>query len=338
MSAPPALQIREANAHLAAVHRRAAELEARLDAAERTVHAQAERLALHDQQLRAALDELGRAKDREIATLQEQLMTSEATVYSLQATVHQRDELIRQLQPRAELLQDICRRRPPLAGLLDALAEAERLGPLPASDPGHPPPGGPGPPLDNSTGEEADGDHLQPAVFGTTVCPEPRPSMDAVDATMEKLRAQCLSRGASGIQGLARFFRQLDRDGSRSLDADEFRQGLAKLGLVLDQAEAEGVCRKWDRNGSGTLDLEEFLRALRPPMSQAREAVIAAAFAKLDRSGDGVVTVDDLRGVYSGRAHPKVTLAEFQDYYSGVSASMNTDEEFVAMMTSAWQL
>ncbi|XP_010347817.1 calcyphosin isoform X1 [Saimiri boliviensis] len=189
--------------------------------------------------------------------------------------------------------------------------------------------------------------------------------MDAVDATMEKLRAQCLSRGTSGIQGLARFFRRLDRDGSRSLDADEFRQGLAKLGLVLDQSEAEGVCRRWDRDGSGTLDLEEFLRALRPAMSQAREAVIAAAFAKLDHSGDGVVTVDDLRGVYSGRAHPKVrsgewtedevlrrfldnfdssekdgqvTLAEFQDYYSGVSASMNTDEEFVAMMTSAWQL
>lgn len=64
MSAPPALQIREANAHLAAVHRRAAELEARLDAAERTVSAQAERLALQDQQLRAALDELSHAKDR----------------------------------------------------------------------------------------------------------------------------------------------------------------------------------------------------------------------------------------------------------------------------------
>lgn len=63
MSAPQPLQIREANAHLAAVHRRAAELEARLDAAERTVSAQAERLARHDQQLRAALEELGRAKD-----------------------------------------------------------------------------------------------------------------------------------------------------------------------------------------------------------------------------------------------------------------------------------
>ncbi|KAG8519068.1 Calcyphosin [Galemys pyrenaicus] len=189
--------------------------------------------------------------------------------------------------------------------------------------------------------------------------------MDAVDATMEKLRAQCLSRGGSGIQSLARFFRRLDQDRSRSLDVGEFQQGLATLGLVLDTAEAEGICRRWDRDGSGTLDLEEFLRALRPPMSQAREAVIAAAFAKLDRSGDGVVTVEDLRGAYSGRAHPKVqsgewteeevlrqfldsfdssekdgqvTLAEFQDHYSGVSASVDTDEEFVAMMTSAWRL
>lgn len=189
--------------------------------------------------------------------------------------------------------------------------------------------------------------------------------MDAVDATVERLRAQCLSRGVSGIRSLARFFRRLDQDGSRVLDARELRRGLAELGMLLDEAEAEGVCKRWDRDGSGTLDLEEFLRALRPPMSQAREAVIAAAFAKLDRSGDGVVTVDDLRGVYSGRAHPKVqsgewreddvlrcfldtfdssekdgqvTLAEFQDYYSGLSASVDTDEEFVAMMTRAWQL
>ncbi|XP_006896425.1 PREDICTED: calcyphosin isoform X2 [Elephantulus edwardii] len=162
--------------------------------------------------------------------------------------------------------------------------------------------------------------------------------MDEADRIVDKLRAQCVARGASGIQGLARFFRRLDRDRSRSLDVGEFQRGLAELGLPLGEAEAQAVCRRWDRDGSGTLDLDEFLRALRPPMSQAREAVIAAAFAKLDRSGDGVVTVEDLRGVYSGRAHPKVTLAEFQDYYSGLSASVDTDEEFVAIVTSAWQL
>uniref|UniRef100_A0A452U227 Calcyphosine n=1 Tax=Ursus maritimus TaxID=29073 RepID=A0A452U227_URSMA len=108
-----------------------------------------------------------------------------------------------------------------------------------------------------------------------------------------RLRAQCLSRRALGIQGLGPLFNCTP---CRSLDSGELQRGLAELGLVLDAAEAEGVCRRWDRDGSGTLDLDEFLRALR------------------------------------------VTLAEFQDYYSGVSASMDTDEEFVAMMTSAWQL
>lgn len=48
-------------------------------------------------------------------------------------------------------------------------------------------------------------------------------------------------------------------------------------------------------------------------MSKAREAVIAAAFAKLDQTGDGVVTVDDLRGVYSGHAHPKVCSGEWTE-------------------------
>lgn len=79
----------------------------------------------------------------------------------------QRDQVIKQLQPQADLLQDIARRRPPLAALLTALEEAERLGPSPASSQGQLLPDGPGPPLGNSTGEGQD--DLQPAVFGTTV-------------------------------------------------------------------------------------------------------------------------------------------------------------------------
>lgn len=64
MSAPPALQIREANAHLAALHGRLAELERRLGAAEGTVRGQAQSLIRKDAELRAALEELQAAKDR----------------------------------------------------------------------------------------------------------------------------------------------------------------------------------------------------------------------------------------------------------------------------------
>uniref|UniRef100_F7DSR6 EF-hand domain-containing protein n=3 Tax=Ornithorhynchus anatinus TaxID=9258 RepID=F7DSR6_ORNAN len=267
MAGPSPVQIREANAHLAAVHRRAAELEARLGAAERTVREQAESLIRKDDQLRGALRDLAQAKD----------------------------------SPRVTDVEG--RKR-------TAAMETGR-------DP------------------------------------------------IEKLRAQCLARGASGIKGLARFFRRLDTDKSQALDAAELQQGLAELGLHLEAAEVEQLCKRYDRDGSGTVDLEEFLRAVRPPMSRAREEVVAAAFAKLDRSGDGVVTVGDLQGVYSGQSHPKVrsgewteeqvlrhfldnfdspdkdgqvTAEEFLDYYSGVSTSVNTDEEFVAMVQSAWRL
>lgn len=64
MSSPSPVQIREANAHLAALHRRVAELEQRLEAAENTVREQAESLIRKDEQLRAATQEITEAKDR----------------------------------------------------------------------------------------------------------------------------------------------------------------------------------------------------------------------------------------------------------------------------------
>ena len=40
-------------------------------------------------------------------------------------------------------------------------------------------------------------------------------------------------------------------------------------------------------------------------MPNCRKQLIKEAFRKLDKSGDGVITVDDLRGVYNGKKHPK---------------------------------
>ncbi|KAJ7308418.1 hypothetical protein JRQ81_008963 [Phrynocephalus forsythii] len=167
---------------------------------------------------------------------------------------------------------------------------------------------------------------------------------------LEKLRAKCLERGAAGIMGLARFFRNMDDNRSKSLDLEEFRKGLREAGVPLEQRDVEELFHFCDKNKSGTLDFDEFLEALR----------------KLDRTGDGLVTVEDLRGVYNCRAHPKfksgewmeeevlrsfldnfdspgdkdgkITMEEFLNYYSGVSASVDSDEYFVSMIKSAWKL
>lgn len=183
---------------------------------------------------------------------------------------------------------------------------------------------------------------------------------------LERLRLACLARGANGIKGLARTFKIMDDDENRSLDKKEFFKGLHDYGLTeITKEQADELFQIFDKDGSGTIDFDEFLVKLRPPMSQARRNLIHQAFKKLDKSGDGIVTVEDLYGVYSCAKHPKylsgewtqdqclrqfldsfdsddkdgkITQEEFDNYYAGVSASIDNDAYFDLVMRNAWKL
>ncbi|XP_070787844.1 vimentin-type intermediate filament-associated coiled-coil protein [Pituophis catenifer annectens] len=129
-SPPTPVQIREANAHLAALHGRVAELERRLAAAERTVHGQAESLIRKDAEMRQAVFGLREGKDREIAILEEKLQSSEQHAQKLLNVIQEKDSLITQLRHRSRLLTKICRSRPVLDNLLAYMAEGEQLSPV----------------------------------------------------------------------------------------------------------------------------------------------------------------------------------------------------------------
>ncbi|XP_060089404.1 vimentin-type intermediate filament-associated coiled-coil protein [Heteronotia binoei] len=131
--APTPVQIREANAHLAALHGRVAELERRLAAAEETVRGQAQSLIRKDHEMRGALRSLSDDKDRELATLEEKLLSSEENVQRLLGLLQEKDALIAHLKHRSQLLTKICRSRPVLDNLLAYMAEGERLSPVPGT-------------------------------------------------------------------------------------------------------------------------------------------------------------------------------------------------------------
>ncbi|VDI00886.1 Hypothetical predicted protein [Mytilus galloprovincialis] len=104
-----------------------------------------------------------------------------------------------------------------------------------------------------------------------------------------ELRAKCLERGASGIHGISRTFRNMDVDHSNWLSLKEFRNGIKDFGLSFPESSVEELFSYIDKDGQHGILFNEFLEALRPSMSQTR-------FLSLDKTGDGVITLEDLKG------------------------------------------
>ena len=100
-------------------------------------------------------------------------------------------------------------------------------------------------------------------------------------------------------------------------------------------------------------------------MNAARLSWVNAAYDKLDKNGDGRVTLDDIAKIVDISSLPEVvngdktakevytqymacwetqqadgivTFEEFVNYYRDISASVDSDEMFAAIMKSAWGL
>jgi len=194
----------------------------------------------------------------------------------------------------------------------------------------------------------------------------PRKKLAKATDPLEKLRFSCLSRGASGINGLSRQFKIMDDDGNRQISKEEFKKGCKDFGSGLANDEVDSLFDTIDKDHSGSLDFDEFLLSLRPPMSKSRVDLINKCFKLLDKSGDGVITPEDLKGVYNARNHPKykngdmsekevfleflktfeckgeidgkVTWEEFLNYYAGISSSVDQDVYFDLMMRNAYKI
>jgi Ca2+-binding EF-hand superfamily protein len=200
------------------------------------------------------------------------------------------------------------------------------------------------------------------------------PSRGAATAEdlLERLRTKLASRGSRGIIGLSKQFRIMDDNHSMSLDKYEFNKAMQDYMLGFTEGEIGRLFSFFDYDRSGLVEYDEFIRTVRGPMNPNRKAVVAKAFTVLDKDKGGFVDINDIRGTYNASRHPDVlagkkteqqilqefletfetahnmrnndapdhivTKAEFEEYYNNISASIDRDDYFEAMMNSAWNL
>lgn len=186
------------------------------------------------------------------------------------------------------------------------------------------------------------------------------------------MRDKIKQRGARGIIGLQRVFKIMDDDNSKSLDRNEFRKAIKDFKVEIPDDQIDIVFNAFDLNRDGTIDYDEFLRIIRGDLTPNRLALVKKAYNKLDKDGSGVVDIEDIRDVYNASKHPdvisgkktndqvliefletfemhhnirnegrpdgQITLDEFIEYYTNVSASLDNDEYFAIMMNNSWNL
>ena len=183
---------------------------------------------------------------------------------------------------------------------------------------------------------------------------------------IDKLRQKLAARGARGIIGLQRIFKILDDNNNGTLEIQEFWKGLCDFKLNVSEEECRRLFDLFDENDDGVVDFDELIRAIKGEMNPFRKQLIKKAFNRLDANGNGVIEVDDIKKAYNAENHPDVrskkktemqvlsefletfeahrkmskgdakskkgdgvvTLSEFMDYYSNVSASIDNDDYF----------
>lgn len=182
---------------------------------------------------------------------------------------------------------------------------------------------------------------------------------------IKDVKQKIFDRSNFGIRALKRIFQAMDERGDKKLDVDDFRWGLIDYGISMTKEESQEVLKAFDRDGNGYVDFDEFLVTLRGALNDTRKAVVARAYKKLDVNGDGTVRLDDIAKLYDASQHPEVvsgkkgeqdvylefmglwdtqvkdgivTLDEFCQYYEDISASVDTDDEFVFILKQAWKL
>lgn len=108
---------------------------------------------------------------------------------------------------------------------------------------------------------------------------------------MEVFRKKVTQRGARGLFGLARLFKIMDDDNSKTLSRAEFEKACRDFKTEMSSEDVGAIFYAFDLNRDGYIQYDEFLRVIRGEMNDYRRSITVRAFQKLDKNSDGTIEV-----------------------------------------------
>jgi len=94
------------------------------------------------------------------------------------------------------------------------------------------------------------------------VLPAHQPSQFVVEKLLTKLLTNLNKQGSNGLAGLTKVFNELDTDGSKHLDLNEFKRALEQSLVHVTHDEAVKLLKVFDKDGSGSVDVVELVQTL----------------------------------------------------------------------------
>ncbi|KAH7299180.1 hypothetical protein KP509_25G076400 [Ceratopteris richardii] len=135
------------------------------------------------------------------------------------------------------------------------------------------------------------------------------------------------------IVGLKDLFMSMDTDKSGTLSLEELKQGLARQGSLIAEAEASQLLDAADIDGNGCIDYMEFIAATIHRSKLAKEEQLLSAFQYFDTDNSGYITNIELRDALA-----TYNMGD-EETIKSIIAEVDTDndgridyKEFVAMM------
>ena len=92
-------------------------------------------------------------------------------------------------------------------------------------------------------------------------------------------------KGGMGIRSLGVIFRQMDNNGNKKLDIEEFTQALNTFGIFPKVHEVQALMKFYDVDNDGNISFNEFMRGLREPLTKRRSDMVQKAFDLMDKDG-----------------------------------------------------